>query len=192
MSDVAQIEKIARMSAFEIPQAQIARAMGLSEARISQIVNSDEYKEKLAGISTEYFEQNQTLNDGWNTLEASALDVLLTNISWNKDPDFALKAATMANKANRRGDMSNRTIDGQTGARAVFHLTANFIERLQQMNVVKVEGNGAENGEKKISQKLSDYMSPEKVERLFVVQDKKESDSVLNFFPEMNDMVSVE
>lgn len=192
MSDVAQIEKIARMSAFEIPQAQIARAMGLSEARISQIVNSDEYKEKLAGISTEYFEQNQTLNDGWNTLEASALDVLLTNISWNKDPDFALKAATMANKANRRGDMSNRTIDGQTGARAVFHLTANFIERLQQMNVVKVEGNGAENGEKKISQKLSDYMSPEKVERLFVTQDKKESDSVLNFFPEMNDMVSVE
>lgn len=195
-ADNQQLEKIARMAAFEISQAQIARALGLTEGRISQIVETDEYKNVLASISTEYFEQNQSLNDGWDTLEANALNNLLTNLAWNRDPEFALRAAAVANKANRRGDVSNRTIDGQTGARAIFHLTTHFIEKLQQNFYGSENGKdkSKENGTEKLVQKQSDFMVPERVEKLFVKQDNKKTDSnaLLDFFPEQHDMVPAE
>lgn len=194
-----QIEKIARMAAFEIPAVQIARAMGLTEGRISQIISSDEYKIVLAEVSTQFFEQNQTLNDGWDTIEAKSLDVLMTNLQWNNDPDFALKAAAMANRANRRGSISNRMIDGQMGARAVFHLTANFIDKLQQINVTEKATNGAgdkpTNGEDKSdtpSQKQSDYMVPEQVEKLFMAPEKERTDALLSFFPDFAEAAPAE
>ncbi len=198
-TDTQQIKKIARMAAFEIPAVQISRAMGLSEARISQIINSDEYKIVLAEVSTEFFEQNQTLNDGWDTIEAKSLDILMTNLEWRNDPEFALKAAAMANRANRRGSISNRMIDGQMGARAVFHLTANFINKLNQINVTDKAVNG--NGEKVIngedakdtpSQKQSDYMVPEQVEKLFMSPEKESSNALLDFFPDFAEAIPAE
>lgn len=192
MQNNQQIEKIARMASFDVPAVQIARAMGLSEARISQITNSDEYKITLAEISTEFFEQNQTLNDGWDSIEAMSLNTLMTNLNWSKDPDFALRVAAVANKANRRGSISNRMIDGQTGARAIFHLTANFIsklDRLQQINVTS-----SANGEDKNnipSQKESDYMVPEQVEKLFMSSEKEHTDALLSFFPDFAETASV-
>lgn len=193
-----QLEKIARMAAFEVPAVQIARAMGLTEARISQITNSDEYKITLAEVSTQFFEQNQTLNDGWDTIEANSLNILMTNLKWRNDPEFALRVAAVANKANRRGSVSNRMIDGQMGARAVFHLTANFIDRLQQINVTNKVVNGdtnkSTNGKVKDNipaQKQSDYMVPEQVEKLFMAPEKDNTDALIGFFPNMAETETV-
>ncbi len=192
MSDRQQLVKIAKMAMFEVPQVQIARAVGLTEGRISQILITDDYRDVLAELSTDYFEQNQTLNDGWDTLEANSLKCLMDNLKWNNDPDFALRAAGVANKANRRGSAANRTIDGQAGARAIFHLTANFIEKCQQNFGTVVNANGETNGQLNLKkpneeapeQKDSDFMVPEKVEKLFIKKEPRVNDTLLGFFPD--------
>lgn len=192
------LEKVARMVLFGVPQTQIAKAISVSDSRVSQIIELEEYKEILADVSTEYFEQHQSLNDGWNSVEALALSQVVNSLQWSKDPDFALRAASMANKAQRRGNANNRPIDGQTGARAVFYLTTTFIDKLQQLNITEKK-NGATNGvggvdlspgqeeDNKTPQKQSNFMVPERVEKMFTmrnVDDKNKEDELLSFFPE--------
>lgn len=193
----AKLEKMARMVLFDVPEEQIAKAVGVPE--IADALESKEFKDILSGISTEYFEQNQQLNDGWNSIEALALGTIVDTLVWSKDPDFALRAAAVANKAHRRGDVSQQPINGQAGARAVINLTANFIQKLQQFNVgtgkPAVNGDGSDavvvNG--KPAHKDTDYMVPEKVEKLFVVNKPKvrKPEDLLNFFPDI-DLVSAE
>ena len=171
-----KLEKIARMSLFDVPENQIAKATGIGD--IAAAMDSEEFKSILAELSTEYFERNQQLNDGWNSIEALALTTVVETLTWSKDADFALRAATMANRANRRGDVVQQPINGQAGARAVFHLTANFIHKLQQFSggaengsEPKVVGDNTviENGEvNQPEHKATDYMVPEKVEKLLM------------------------
>ncbi len=194
MTDIAKLEKMARMALFDVPLTQIAKAISVSDETITELMNTDTYQNILAEITTEYFEQNQGLNDGWNSIEALALTQVIETLKWTKDPDYALRAATMANRASRRGDVKQQPIDGQTGARAVINLTANFIDKLQQFNVEHVNGNG--NGKivnNEPAQKESDFMVPEKVEKLFVAPREriKKPEDILNFFPEI-DMAAVE
>ncbi len=190
MLNAAKLEKIARMALFDVPEAQIAKAVGVSD--IAEYIESQEYKDVLARISTEYFEQNQQLNDGWNSIEALALTAVIDNLTWSKDPDFALRAAGMANKANRRGDVTQQPINGQAGARAVFHLTQNFIQKLQNFGNEGKGSNGVEI-ENKPAHKDTDYMVPEKVEKLFVVNQPKvnKPEDLLKFFPD-NELVPAE
>ncbi len=191
MLNAAKLEKIARMALFDVPEAQIAKAVGIGD--ITEYTESQEYKDVLARISTEYFEQNQQLNDGWNSVEALALTAVVDNLTWSKDPDFALRAAGMANKANRRGDVTQEPINGQAGARAVFHLTQNFIQKLQNFGS---ENKGVVNTveiDNKPAHKDTDYMVPEKVEKLFVVNQPKvnKPEDMLKFFPD-NELVPAE
>lgn len=190
-----KLEKIARMSLFEVPENQIAKATGVSD--IAATMDTQEFKDVLAELSTEYFERNQQLNEGWNSVEALAITTVIENLTWSKDPDFALRAATMANRANRRGDVVQQPINGQAGARAVFHLTANFIEKLQlfgaqqdktSMKVVE-EIKAAEEP----AHKDTDYMVPERVEKLFVADQPKvkKAEDLLKFFPDV-DLVPAE
>lgn len=193
----AKLEKMARMVLFDVPEEQIARAVGMPE--ITDALESKEFKDILSSVSTEYFEHNQQLNDGWNSIEALALGTIVENLTWSRDPDFALRAAAVANKAHRRGDVSQQPINGQAGARAVINLTANFIDKLQQFNMgtekSAVNGNGSDavvvNNEP--PHKDTDYMVPEKVEKLFVTKQPKvrKPEDFLNFFPEV-DLVPAE
>lgn len=191
--DNAKFDKIARMALFDIPQTQIAKAVGLSDSRISQIVETEEYKTVLSAISIEYFERNQQLNDGWQSVEALALGTVVDNLAWNKDPDFALRAAMIANKAQKRGETAKQPIDAQAGARAVFHLTQNFIQKLQHFGGENKTPDGEVIENKPPAQKDADYMVPEKVEALFVVNQPKvkKPEDLLNFFPQV-DLVPAE
>jgi len=184
-----RLEKMARMALFDISQTQIAKAIGKSDSYVSEIMDTDEFKEVLAGISTEYFEQNQQLNDGWNSIEALALTQVVETLTWSKDPDYALRAAMLANKAQRRGDVAKTPIDAQMGARAVINLTANFIQKLQQFGMEKETPRTVDNIETSSEppQKDANYMVPEKVEKLFVAPKPRvrKPEDLLNFFPEV-------
>ena len=169
----ANLEKIARMDVIGVPQKEIAGAVGLSEGRISQILDTDEYKVLKAGLTNEAYEKNQSLNEGWDLLEAESLNRLLERLAWSSDPDFVLKAAAVANRANRRGN-ANQPIDGRLGVRAVIHLKQTFINHLQQVNV-------GEKGLEGLPQKEINVMSPGDVEKSFTFN---ENDDLLPAFPE--------
>ncbi len=187
--DRARLDKMARMALFDVPQTQIAKAIGKSDSYVSEIMDTDEFKDILAGISTEYFEQHQQLNDGWNSIEALALTQVVRTLTWSKDPDYALRAAMLANKAQRRGDVV-KPIDAQMGARAVINLTANFIQKLQQFGMDQTTPRTVENIEagSEPPQKDANYMVPEQVEKLFIVPKPKvrRPEDLLKFFPDVN------
>lgn len=171
--DQERLEKIAHMEMLDIPRVQIASAIGVSEGRITQICDSAPYKEVALRLITENFEQQQTMNDGWDTIEAQALAVVLDRLKYTKDADFALKAAIMSNKAHRRGSKGNRPIDAGLSPRAVINLSAHFVQKIQQINIQNnnaVSGNGQNGNKKVIEHKRVDIMSPDAVEKLLSIE----------------------
>ena len=187
-----RLEKIARMVLYDVPHTQIALAVGISESRVTQILETEEFKDLMQSIASERFDQDSSINDGWDHLEAIALKNILEKIQWNGDPEFALKAAMMANKAQRRGQFNNRPLDERDGVRAVINLTAAFIDQLQN-NTVVVNGSDevktpllkmARPDSEKPEQKKQDFLPPEKLDNLFRPDDMKISESLQDWFPD--------
>ena len=81
MSDEIRLEKIARMALYDVPYKQIASALGLSEGRITQLMEEDEYKTILEEIASEHFEKHNSPNNGWDSIEATAMNNILTHCS---------------------------------------------------------------------------------------------------------------
>lgn len=139
MEDKA-LEKVAKMALARIPQNQIAAVCGISESRLSQIMTSKEYQEKATIIAAKKFEEQQLLNNGWDSVEALGMKTVLSTLRQDPDPEFALKAAVVANKAVRRGTFNNQPIDPQdAGVRAVIHLNPTFVDKLQQNFQINTE-----------------------------------------------------
>ncbi len=155
------IDRIARMEAMHVPHAQIAMALGLDETHVSTIVIAPKCQEMVRNLLAQQFDKAQTLNDGWDMIEAAGANVVLQSLQVNPDADFALRAVIAANRASRRGTHGNRPIQADAGARVVVELNANFVEKLQQNFQIlpPVEP-------KSLKQKAADFMAPGDVENL--------------------------
>ena len=171
--ETKHIEKIAKMVMVNVPQNQIASACGVSESRISQLMSTQEYKEIEQSIAVLKFQEDELINQGWDGVEALGVKSVLVALKNNPEPDFALRAAVMANKAVRRGNFRNQPINAQSaGVRAVIHLNPVFVDKLNQ------SFNISENqGEKLIEKpKDSDFMPAADVHNLLGMgtdEDKK-------------------
>lgn len=126
------LDRVAKLVAMNVSQKQIAQACGLSEARISQVVDTDKFRQRLAELQSEDLEQSDTLNRGWDALEEFAMGHVLEAMQANPDPEFALRVANSANKAQRRGGLGNAPINGKTNATAVINLNMAFVTKLQE------------------------------------------------------------
>jgi hypothetical protein len=102
--------RIAKYEIMEVPDGQIARALGLNEKRLQQIRELPDYQAVVERLQIEALEQAQTLNQGWDAVEDEALGTVLETLRANPDPEFALRAAAMANKAVRRGNRGNAAL----------------------------------------------------------------------------------
>ena len=126
------LDRVAKLVAMDVSQKQIAQACGLTEGRISQIVDTEKFKTLLAEIKSEDLEQTDTLNRGWDSIEEHAMGHVLEAMAANPDPEFALRVASQANKAQRRGGLGNVPIDGRANATAVINLNMAFVTKLQE------------------------------------------------------------
>lgn len=124
--------KLARMEMQGVPRKQTSMAMGISEGRITQLIDTTEYKAAAEIVAGENYEQNELINQGWDGVEALGLQRVVETLQHDPDPDFALRAATYANKASRRGQYRNNPISQQVGVRAIINLNATFVEKLHQ------------------------------------------------------------
>lgn len=132
VAELDSLEKMARMAHAGVSQIQIASVVGLSEGRVSQIMDSQEYINQISAIEAESFEQMDLMNRGWDGIEERSLAIVFDHLQGVPDPDFALKAAVVANKAVRRGQHVNKPIQIQAGLQTVIELNATFIGQLQQ------------------------------------------------------------
>ncbi len=137
----ALLRKIAKMELMGVPRQQIGDSISRSESFISQIVTGDaEYAQIAQQLSAEEFDKLDTLNSGWDSVESLAITQVITHLQQVPDPEFAVRAAAMANKAQRRG-LFNKPItpaDGQHVAR--ISLNATFVDKLQQVTINQEAG----------------------------------------------------
>lgn len=136
------LARIAQLALMEVPNRQIAQAVRLSDGRISQLQATDEYKAVLAEMSVEHYEKQKVVNDGWDMLEAKAINGLMVHMNMTSDPNLMLRVAAVANKATRRGQFQNNPLNaaGAAGARVVIQLQNSFIDRLQNNYQINVNG----------------------------------------------------
>lgn len=128
--------RIAKYEIMEVPDGQIVRALGLKDdKRLQQIRELPDYQAMVERLQIEALEQAQTLNQGWDAVEDEALGTVLETLRANPDPEFALRAAAMANKAVRRGNRGNQALPGGAVAATVINLSTTFVQRLQQLNL---------------------------------------------------------
>lgn len=146
-----------------VPHSQVAAATGLSEVEISEVSESPDFQQVLAEKASAQHTKYATLNDGWDMMENLSMNTVLTHLQMSPDPDFALKAAVMANKAQRRGQYNpGNVIPGQAGVRAVINLSANFINQLQ--NNFKI----TQTKPSELVKKDSNFLAPKAVSSLLV------------------------
>jgi hypothetical protein len=127
------LTRIAKLKSMEISNTQIAAAVGLDEPQLELVLASPAYKEKFSALQLEKYESHDMMNSGWDAIEEEAAGTVLAYLRERPDPEYALKAAAMANKAQRRGSHANVPIMGGVTAAAVINLNAVFVNKLQTM-----------------------------------------------------------
>lgn len=174
MSKSELFEKIANMMAYSVPDEQIAIVCRMTGDQLQKVKSLPAFEQVLASVEFENIDRQKTLNDGWDTLEETALGKLLTAMDVMQDPEFNLKVAAVANKAQRRGGRLNRPIEGNLGSRAVINLNQTFVTRLQnpESTVAGKTIATVDSGNKKDH----NFMAPSAVENLLRL--RKDDDEV--------------
>lgn len=164
MSDQDRIEqainRIAKMEYLGVSRSQIAKACGKTEAEIESLMEKSIFKQQLQIIAAEDFDKMDTLNGGWDMVENLAMGKVVDHLEKVPDPDFALRAAAIANKAVRRGKHENQPIGMQANTQAVINVSLQFADKLQQNFQVEARD------EKELMQKDDNFLPPKNVETL--------------------------
>lgn len=127
-------DRIAKLVSMEVPARQISMATGVSSTKIAEVIGNQEVVKRVEKIATENLEKADLVNTGWDAVEEEALGTVLEQLQVNQDKEFALKAAAVANKAQRRGN-GNQSISDRPNATATIELNIAYIEKLQTMSI---------------------------------------------------------
>lgn len=156
-------EKIINLKILEVTDKQICVACGLSEEELELVESDENYKIAFSSRITEELEEKQSLDNAWDTIEKQALTIVTNRLKITKDSDFALKAAVLSNKANRRHrSLGNKPIEGQMGTRAVIYLNPRFTQTVveQKTQVLQV------NTQADMPKKQQDFLGVKHVQNL--------------------------
>lgn len=74
----------------------------LSMEQVLAIKDTEEFKSKYADIANDIIQRQVDANEGWDVVEQKAIMQIMQTLEFNRDPKYALFAATAANKAVRR------------------------------------------------------------------------------------------
>lgn len=154
------VARVAAMKNAGMADEHIATACGVTVDVLNKVYEKDSYKLEIARITEEAFEKYNTLNEGWDMVESLAMNKTIEHLQKMPDPEFALRAAAMANKAQRRGRHNNTPIAAIPNAQVTIQLTANFADRMQQD--FRIEKRQPET----IEQKDDNFLAPKKVQAL--------------------------
>lgn len=171
-----QHKRIAKLMVAGVSQTQIAQAVNLTDGRISQLLSDEAFLQTLELVAAEKAEQHTEIANGWDSIEAKALEIVKDNLKWNKNPDFALKAAMVANRAARRNNMPHPSQNiplepGKAGPRVVINLGNQYLMQIGAKLPNDVPGvveqpQQVQTVAQPQAQKRHDFVTPEKVESL--------------------------
>jgi len=158
------LNKLAKLAYDGASTKSIAQCFNVEESQILEVIDTKEYKQQLAEISEENAEKAQLFDQGWDGVEEFAISNVLANLKNNPDPEFALKAASLANKAIRRnGKMKQNTpIQVNQNLQAVINIQPAFAKTLEENYFVE------DVSKVKFEKKITNALNPTAVKNLLM------------------------
>lgn len=126
---------IAKHSVLGMDAESIKDILGCTMADVQEVESNELYKQvrTLVGAAQAQARVDQTT--GWDAIEDMAIKNLAARMPFEKDGDFLLRVAAVANKAVRRTqDPSNVLDPGKQNGRIAISLTQRFIEKVNALN----------------------------------------------------------
>lgn len=119
------------LAVYGMVDKAIADTLLITVEQVLLIRQTDEFKKAFAAKAQERQQRLMDLEDGWDCVEEKALNTVLENLEYNRDPRYALLAARTANSATRRSPSSaGRVIDATRGSNViVLTMNQNFIQK---------------------------------------------------------------
>lgn len=158
------LEKLAKLAYDGASTKAIAQCFNVEEGQILEIIETPEYRKQLAGVTEDNLEKAALLDMGWDGVEEYAISSVLNTLQNNPDPDYALKAASLANRAIRRnGKMrQNKTIEVNNNLQAVIHIQPEFAKTLQNNYLIN------DVSKEEFKKKITNALNPREVKALLM------------------------
>lgn len=136
------IQLILRHAGRGLKQVEIARAVGVEESYVSQILSTPEYAAMVEQFAVAQSEENEKFDDKLDNAEARALDIVDRKLNMATNLRDAVMVATKLNAMKRRRDTAPATRQPQA---QVVNLILPQIGQVkyianQQSEIVEVEG----------------------------------------------------
>lgn len=162
--DLVTRARVASLAARDVGDTAISDILFLTVEQVIAVKGTEEYKKKFAEVANELIQAQIDRDEGWDAIEEKALEAVLTSLEYNRDPRFALSAAALANKAERRRT-NNRGPHVVDGAKQQTNV---IVLQMNKTYVTQAVESGVGGNIKVIDQpqRRSDLPSPKQVEQL--------------------------
>lgn len=128
---------LAKHSAMGMSRESVADIIGTDVSEIEEIESTDLYKMIRMHIGAHVAASQAVRTHGWDSIEETAITKLAARLEYEKDSDFLLKVAAVANKAQRRGGNQMGVLDPSKAGVTAVTLTQRMVQRLQGSRVVE-------------------------------------------------------
>lgn len=162
------------LAAFGLNDKAIADTLFLTAEQVAAIKETTEYRESCAKQTEERTQRLIDLEEGWDSVEAQSVGQVLSYLQHSRDPQFALRAAVFANRAQRRSpNTMGRVIDASNVGNVItFNVSKTYVT-----NMVNTQEGGTHatidvqsKSPAEIPRKASDISSPRKLSQILGVQ----------------------
>lgn len=167
------------LAAFGLSDKAIADTLFISLEQVSVIKETVEYKESCAKQTQERTQRLIDLEEGWDSVETMGVGKVLQHMQYMNDPEFALRAAIVANKAARRTPASlDRVIDAsKVGHVITLTVNKNYVAQVTNNDSQShgfVDAQARPFGE--MPRKASDVSSPKRLSEILQVEDSRKKE----------------
>lgn len=166
---------LAKHSVMGIESESICEILNVSMAELAEAESDEIYKLVRTQIGALYAANQATRAFGWDGIEETALQKLAARIEFEKDSDFLLKVAAVANKAQRRGKAESGVLDPTKAGRTAITITQRMVQRLQGNSETRITER-----QLSISDGSMSRVSFDEVDELLNVSQKRQIESELN------------
>lgn len=131
---------IAKHSVLGSDSESIREIIGCTDAELLEVENDPVYKEVRIFIGAVQASSRINQTVGWDFIEDTAISKLAERIPHERDSEFLLKVAAIANKAQRRHGQQQGVLDPtHTNGKTVISLTQRLIQKIQHGDSSLVE-----------------------------------------------------
>ncbi len=124
---------IAKNLALGVTPEQLCDILGngIGVDEIQQLRETESFQELYGVIANYLLSLSADTAIGWDQVEAESLKHLMREARVNRDPEFQLRLAAVANKAQRRHNKGEQILEpGAAGTRVQISLSQKFIKKL--------------------------------------------------------------